>query len=361
MSQTHSPAQDAHDPPGRQPEGAPVHLTPTDAHTHTHTHTDADGFAIRTVGLTKVFGRHRAVDALDLAVPAGVICGFVGPNGAGKTTTIRMLLGLIRPTSGSGHVLGHSLTDPSRYLPAVGAMIEGPTFYAGLSGRDNLRVLARTGRLATDRIPVALERVGLAERGDDPFRSYSLGMKQRLGIAAALLPDPRLLVLDEPTNGLDPAGIVAVRDLLRSFREEGMTVLVSSHLLSEVEQVADHVILIRRGASVFSGMIGDLVATHAPCLVIDTVDGSGYDVVMAIAAGLGLPSRGAVGADGPGTTGLRIELPPDTLDPTSRAVAAALNARAGAAGVVLSRLEISRPTLEAAFFELTGDASGDVR
>ena len=203
--------------------------------------------AVSTKGLTKRFGDRTVVDRVDLAIPAGSVCGFVGPNGAGKTTTIRMLLGLIRPTAGGGSILGGSLTQPATYLRKVGALIEAPAFYPQLSGQDNLRALARLGQLNLKTVTPALARAGLTDRAGDKYRSYSLGMKQRLGIAAALLPDPELLILDEPTNGLDPAGIVEMRGLIRSFADDGMTVLVSSHLISEIEQICDYVVMIRAG------------------------------------------------------------------------------------------------------------------
>ncbi len=205
--------------------------------------------AVSTNGLTKRFGDRTVVDRVDLAIPAGSVCGFVGPNGAGKTTTIRMLLGLIRPTAGGGSILGGSLAEPPTYLRKVGALIEAPAFYPQLSGQDNLRALARLGQLNLKTVAPALARAGLTARAGDKYRSYSLGMKQRLGIAAALLPDPELLILDEPTNGLDPAGIVEMRGLIRSFADDGMTVLVSSHLISEIEQICDYVVMIRAGGS----------------------------------------------------------------------------------------------------------------
>src|SRR5246127_1607069 len=180
--------------------------------------------AVSTNGLTKRFGDRTVVDRVDLAIPAGSVCGFVGPNGAGKTTTIRMLLGLIRPTAGGGSILGGSLAEPASYLHKVGALIESPAFYPQLSGRDNLKALARLGQVPASAIEPALERTGMTARAGDKYRSYSLGMKQRLGIAAALLPDPRLLILDEPANGLDPAGIVAMRAMLQGLaapRETG--------------------------------------------------------------------------------------------------------------------------------------------
>ncbi len=198
--------------------------------------------AIRTENLTKTYGTRNAVDGVSLEVPAGVIAGFVGPNGAGKTTTIRMLLSLIRPTTGSVAVLGTPASRPAEYLPRVGALIEGPAFYPGLSARRNLEILATLGGFSTQRVDPLLEQVGLQGRERDAVKTYSLGMRQRLGIAAALLPNPALLILDEPTNGLDPAGILEIRELLRHLKEQGVTILVSSHLLAEVEHIADWII-----------------------------------------------------------------------------------------------------------------------
>src|SRR5579863_212069 len=220
--------------------------------------------AVSTTGLTKRFGDRTVVNDVGLAIPLGSVCGFVGPNGAGKTTTIRMLLGLIRPTAGRGEILGGSLTKPASYLHKVGALIEAPAFYPQLSGRDNLKALARLGRLDVGGVGPALARAGLTERADDKYRSYSLGMKQRLGIAAALLPSPELLILDEPTNGLDPAGIVEMRALIRSFADDGITVLVSSHLISEIEQICDYIVMIRAGKLVHQGAVADLRADQHP-------------------------------------------------------------------------------------------------
>jgi len=196
-------------------------------------------FAIETHGLSKHFGKLTAVSGLTISVPAGTIAGFIGPNGAGKTTTIRLLLGLVRPDAGSATLLGHPLTEPDRYLPRVGALIEAPAFYPSLSGRTNLEVLAHLGGYPTSRVSELLDLVDLSDRARDRVGSYSLGMKQRLGVAMALLPDPDLLILDEPANGLDPLGIIATRDLLRRLREQGKTIFLSSHLLGELEQVAD--------------------------------------------------------------------------------------------------------------------------
>jgi ABC-2 type transport system ATP-binding protein len=311
------------------------------------------GFAVQTSGLQKSYGGRIVVDDVDLHLPTGVVSGFVGPNGAGKTTTIRMLLGLVRPSAGSGHVLGQSIGRPTRYLPQVGALIEGPAFTPSLSGANNLKVLARAGGLPTTRVGEVLERVGLGDRGQDAYKAYSLGMKQRLGIAAALLPQPRLLILDEPTNGLDPAGIVQVRDLISSFRDEGMTVFVSSHLLAEIEQVADHLVMIQLGKLVFQGPVQELVAAQVPELLATPERPQDIDLVADIAAALGWPANLADGV-------VRVQMPTN-LDRVQHAERATeLNRRAHAVGVVLSRLEVRQPTLEQAFFTVTGTASGDV-
>jgi len=303
-------------------------------------------YAVTSKGLTKRFGRRTVVEDLDLAIPKGVVSGFVGPNGAGKTTTIRMLLGLIRPLAGSATVLGHPLGDAGAYLPRVGALIEGPTFYPTLSGRANLLVLARLAGIPEGRISEVLHRVGLSERAGDKFRSYSLGMKQRLGIAAALLPQPELLILDEPTNGLDPAGIAEMRRLLAAFAAEGMTVLVSSHLLAEIEQACDHLVMIREGRLVFQGTVEELVRRHQAELRArpeSTAD-------VGRLASLVLDGGFAVRID----DGL-----PPTIHIAAGAISAAdLNRLAAQAGITLSHLSFCRPTLEEIFFELTGCGTG---
>jgi ABC-2 type transport system ATP-binding protein len=220
----------------------------------------ADQLAIHTSGLTKSYGGRTVVDLLDVALPRGVVAGFVGPNGAGKSTTLRMLLGLVRPTAGSGTVLGSPLERPGAYLPRVGALIEAPAFYPGLTGTANLQVMTTLGGIDPARVAVVLDRVGLTARARDRYKTYSLGMKQRLGIAAALLSEPELLVLDEPTNGLDPQGIVDMRELVRSIADDGPTVLVSSHLLAEVQQVCDWLLMIEAGRQVYQGHTADLLA-----------------------------------------------------------------------------------------------------
>jgi ABC-2 type transport system ATP-binding protein len=214
--------------------------------------------AIRTSGLTKRFGRRVAVDGLDLAVADGEVFGFLGPNGAGKTTTIRLLLGLLRADAGRAHLLGDRVPCPGR-LGEIGAMVEEPAFYPWLSGRRNLRVLAGTGaRGPAGAVGEALERAGLAEAADAKVKTYSQGMRQRLGLAAALLRRPRLLLLDEPANGLDPAGIREFRTMLRQLGDAGTTVFLSSHLLGEVERVCDRVAIVDRGRLVEVGATGEL-------------------------------------------------------------------------------------------------------
>ena len=215
--------------------------------------------AIETHGLSKRFGQRKAVDDLTISIPSGSIAGFVGPNGAGKTTTIRLLLGLIRPSAGSATIFGHPLTDPRSYLPRVGALIEAPAFYPSLSGRTNLEVLAQLGGYPRSRVSQLLELVDLSDRAKDPVRKYSQGMKQRLGVAMALLPDPDLLILDEPANGLDPLGIIQMRDMLRHLREQGKTIFLSSHLLGELEQVTDWLVILNQGKVMFSGPANDLL------------------------------------------------------------------------------------------------------
>jgi len=223
--------------------------------------------AISARGLTKRYGSRRAVDALDLEIPAGAVAGFVGPNGSGKTTTMAMLLGLVQPTQGTGSVLGYALDEPASYLRRVGALIESPAFYPGLTGAENLRVLAAVGGHDERDITGLLEIVGLAGRGGDRFRGYSLGMKQRLGIAAALLGDPDLLILDEPINGLDPAGIREMRELIGRLADGRRTLLISSHALAELDQVCDWLVVIEHGSLVYQGATREFGA-HAGASVV---------------------------------------------------------------------------------------------
>ena len=218
---------------------------------------------IETSGLTKRYGEVLAVDDLSMNVPRGRVFGLLGPNGSGKTTTMGMLLGLVKPTAGSFSLFGSGAQDLEA-LRRIGAIVETPSFYPYLSGRDNLAYFQGiTGRDDRSEVDDLLEKVGLAERADSPFRTYSLGMKQRLGLAYALLGDPEVLFLDEPTNGMDPAGMAEVRDLIRSLGTGGRTVLLSSHLLHEVEQVCDSVAILSKGRLIAQGKVADLVHSQA--------------------------------------------------------------------------------------------------
>jgi len=220
-------------------------------------------WAIETAGLSKRFRRRVAVQPIDLQVPAGSLFGYLGPNGAGKTTTIRMLLGLARPTSGGARILGRPVPRGlASVRKRIGSVLENPAFYPRLDARVNLKILARTGgdRPALARIDELLERVGLADRAGDKVRTYSHGMRQRLAFAAALLHDPELIVLDEPATALDPAGIRDVRSMLAGLRDEGRTIFISSHLLSEVEQICDQVGVVSKGRMMYQGTLAGLTA-----------------------------------------------------------------------------------------------------
>jgi ABC-2 type transport system ATP-binding protein len=297
-------------------------------------------FAISVRDLTKVYGERSALSHATFDVPLGTICGFVGPNGSGKTTTIRMLLGLISPTSGTGTVLGASINEPEKYLPRVGAMIEGPAFYPALSGIENLRVLADIGGFPHSRVNELLDQVGLADRGGSKYKTYSLGMKQRLGIAAALLPNPDLLILDEPTNGLDPSGIQEVRELMRSLADRGTTVFVSSHLLGELEMVAESLVMLRAGKVIFAGHTDELLSAQKPMLVVTAEYEVDLPRIAAIAQSAGLTATIADGA-------AHIVSPPDW--------GATLNRAAFEAGITLASINPIRPSLEETFFDMTSD------
>ncbi|HET8893090.1 MAG TPA: ABC transporter ATP-binding protein, partial [Gaiellaceae bacterium] len=229
---------------------------------------------VETSGLSKRFGERTVVRDVDLRVPRGSAFGYLGPNGAGKTTLIRMLLGLTPATAGSMSLLGLPVPEKrAEALARVGAIVEEPNFHGHLTGRENLRVVAAArGREAYDRIAPALEQVGLAARADDRVKTYSLGMKQRLGIARCLLADPELLILDEPMNGLDPAGIQEFRGFVRSFVDEGRTIVLSSHLLDEVEKTCDHVAIVDGGRVVTQGSIAELRDAGHPRAIVEVDD-----------------------------------------------------------------------------------------
>ena len=294
--------------------------------------------AISTRGLTRRFGGLVAVDALSFDVPLGGVVGVVGPNGSGKSTTLRMLLGLIRPSAGTAEVLGESIADPSRYAHRVGALIESPAFVPNLSGRRNLASLAALRGLPSGRVEEVLRIVGLADRATDAVRTYSLGMKQRLGIAAALLPDPDLLVLDEPTNGLDPAGIVEIRSLLRRLADDGRTVVVSSHLLGELEAIADHVVVIRLGKLLFAGPLAELMGRAAAHIEVEPESPADDARLMRLYQERGWASSLADGR-------IRVEVDP--------ARGAELNRVAQDASIVLGRLVPHTQSLEEIFLRLT--------
>ena len=294
--------------------------------------------AIAVKGLSKSYGDLVAVKNATFEVPLGTICGFVGPNGSGKTTTIRMLLSLIDPTSGSGEILDQSISHPERYLSKVGAMIEGPAFYPALTGSENLRVLATLGGYSHSRVPELIELVGLAGRGDDKYKNYSLGMKQRLGIAAALLPDPKLLILDEPTNGLDPAGIQEIRDLLSDLAKRGVTVFVSSHLLSEIEMIAEYLVMLRKGEVIFFGKTSELLHRSRPTIVAKCANQSDIERLKTLVSNVGHPVSLEDGE-------LRID--------AEESWGGELNKLAFDNGILLSRITPVRPTLEETFFEMT--------
>jgi ABC-2 type transport system ATP-binding protein len=292
-------------------------------------------FVIDTHALTRRYGETIvAVDALDLRVRRGEVYGFLGPNGAGKTTTLRMLLGLVRPTSGTATVLGEA-PGAAAGLARIGAMVETPAFYPYLSGRDNLRVLAGHAGVHEDRVLAVLRQVDLDARGRDRTASYSLGMKQRLGVAAALLKDPELLILDEPTNGLDPAGMAEMRDFIRSLADGGRTVLLSSHLMTEVEHMSDRVGVIRDGSLVAEGTVDELRGRAGLRVRAEPLS-------EAIELVGGLPGVASIAAaDGV------IDVDADAAD------AAAINRALVEAGIAVSELSPRRASLEDVFLELT--------
>jgi ABC-2 type transport system ATP-binding protein len=306
-----------------------------------------DGLALATRGLQKRYGARTALAGLDLSVPSGVVYGFLGPNGAGKTTTMRLLTGLIHPDAGTIEMLGRPFgRGDRRHLFEVGALIESPSFYPYLSARENLRSLAASGApTASKRIEDLLELVGLRERARDKVQTYSLGMKQRLGIAAALLSNPRLLLLDEPSNGLDPAGIVAMRETLKQLAASGTTVFVSSHILGEVQQLADVLGIIAAGRLVREGPIDQLLAGEGVIRVRVTTAETA--AATAILDGLVPGEEGAKPDGDDGWLSMRVK--PERASEINRALASA--------GIYASGLETGSD-LESLFLELTaGEAT----
>jgi ABC-2 type transport system ATP-binding protein len=307
--------------------------------------------AIEVEGLTKRFGERTALADLDLAVPRGSAFGFLGPNGAGKTTLIRLLLGLTEANSGQMRLLG--LPVPAlrgAALARVGAIVEEPRFHPFLTGRENLQIAAAVrGGAAEARIDGALKRVGLSERADERVRSYSLGMRQRLGVGRALLADPELLLLDEPTNGLDPAGIHEFRDMIRAFVGEGRTVLLSSHLLDEVERICDAVAIVDGGRVVVQGSIKELKGSGDRTVLIGTPDEVGAQAVLVDHAAVRSIERNG--------TGILVTLASD-LELTAEEAAGELNRRLTAHGIVVSKLDSQRASLEDRFLQITKRLGG---
>jgi ABC-2 type transport system ATP-binding protein len=306
---------------------------------------------VETDALTKRFGERVAVAGVDLQIPRGSAFGYLGPNGAGKTTLIRMLLGLTQPTSGSYRLLGRPMPQERRAaLARVGAIVEEPSFHLHLTGRENLWIAAAAREPAAHtRIDAALERVGLSDRAGDRVRVYSQGMRQRLGLARCLLGDPELLILDEPTNGLDPAGIQEFRGFVHSLIDEGRTVVLSSHLLDEVEKICDHVAIVDRGKIVAQGSISELAQGESGTLIVGC-----SDPAAARAAVDGRASLQSIEQVG---DGLRIVL---AANGDFEQAAAELNRVLVHAGIAVHRLELGRVSLEQRFLEITsrlGEAS----
>jgi ABC-2 type transport system ATP-binding protein len=301
--------------------------------------------AVHTQKLSKRFGDREALAGVDLEVPRGTAFGFLGPNGAGKTTLIRLLLGLARPTSGSMQVLGRPIPqDQASALARVGAIVEEPRFHPHLTGRENLHLhAAARERQAHERVNGALERVGLAARADDKVKTYSLGMRQRLGVARCLLCDPALLILDEPMNGLDPAGIIEFRTLIRELVDEGRTVLLSSHLLDEVQKTCDMAAIVDRGRIVAQGSIDELLDSGSRA-----VDLSVTRRLEAVRIAAAVPG---ISAASDHQDRLRVTLSPEA--PVDGEVVTELLRRLIGKGVVIERVEPVATSLEDRFLTMT--------
>jgi ABC-2 type transport system ATP-binding protein len=307
-------------------------------------------YVVETDGLTKRFGSRVAVDGVDLTIPRGSAFGYLGPNGAGKTTLIRMLLGLTKPNAGSYRLLGHEMPRERHVaLAKVGAIVEEPGFHKHLTGRENLAISAAVrDKAAQTRIDGALERVGLTARANDRVGTYSQGMRQRLGVARCLIGDPELLVLDEPTNGLDPGGIQEFRGLVRSLVDEGRTVVLSSHLLDEVEKICDHAAIVDQGRIVAQGSLAELSASDESTVAIGCSDPNAARAVLDGDASI---KSVEVVADG-----LVLLLPKDAH---GEQVAAAANKRLVEAGIAVHRIEPARVSLERRFLEITQRLGGE--
>ena len=303
---------------------------------------------IETEQLRKVYRRVRgpdtvAIDGLDLAVPEGGVFGFLGPNGSGKTTTIRCIVGLVRPSAGRARLLGADVaTALPTVLGRVGSIVETPALFPTFSGRRNLALLGRLQGIGPKAVDQVLERVGLAERAGHLARTYSLGMRQRLGIAAALLKDPAVLILDEPANGLDPAGIKEIRQLVRRLGDEGRTVFVSSHLLTEIQATCDRVAILTRGRCVAAGAVGEVLSAGRSGALLARLDDLAGGAAALQAAGIVAQVVGDA---------LRIELAPSEAARVSETLARS--------GLWLTELRPQEVSLEDVFLELTGEPTGE--
>jgi ABC-2 type transport system ATP-binding protein len=303
-----------------------------------------DSWAVETKGLTKRFGKSTAVDGVDLRVPRGSAFGYLGPNGAGKTTLIRVLLGLTCADGGSMSLLGYPVPrHRDRALVRVGAIVDEPRFHGHLTGRQNLQILAAAREPeARGRIDASLERVGMSHRSNDRVSKYSMGMRQRLGVACCLLGDPQLLILDEPMNGLDPAGMQDMREMIRSFVAEGRTVMLSSHLLDEIERTCDAVAIVDHGKVIRQGSIAELLSGTAFELKVEC---STPGVARDLLANTNLGGAQIAVSE----RGLHLGLPPDT----NRDVIAEVNRKLVEGGIAVYRLEANQASLESWFLEVT--------
>jgi ABC-2 type transport system ATP-binding protein len=302
---------------------------------------------IELVGFRKHYqgGRTTAIAGLDLEVPEGGVFGFLGPNGSGKTTTIRCVLGLVRPTGGTATMLGAEVPrDLARVKGKVGSIVETPALFPTFSARRNLELLGRLEGIGPRSVATMLERVGLGGREDDPVRAYSLGMRQRLGLAAALLKDPALLILDEPANGLDPAGIKEFRDLIRSLGAEGRTVFVSSHLLGEVQLMCDRVAIIARGRLVTQGSVNEVLSLGHRARLLVRVPDAGIATAVLARAGI------VASAYDPVTQLLYVDVAADAGAQVTEVLARD--------GIYLSEMRSEEVDLETVFLELTEAAPG---
>jgi ABC-2 type transport system ATP-binding protein len=306
-------------------------------------HVGTNGWAVETHGLMKRFGANVAVNNVELRIPRACAFGYLGPNGAGKTTLIRLLLGLTHADAGSMSLLGYPVpAERAKALARVGAIVDEPRFHGHLTGRENLGLLASSREpAASDRIGPSLERVGLAHRADDRVSKYSMGMRQRLGVAACLLADPQLLILDEPMNGLDPAGMQDIREMVLSLVDEGRTVVLSSHLLDEVQRTCDSVAIVDRGSVIRQGPIAELLAGTSVVLEVDCSD---PERARGLVAGINVRTQVDVGP-----TGLAITLPAGS----GREVIGEISRVLVDGGLDLYRLQPVQTSLESWFLQVT--------